>query len=161
MKLYELTNEFLSLENMASDISDELDATAFSELWESINLQFEEKAEKTACVIKNLLADAEALKAEENRLNLRRKRIEKSAESLKEYLEFNMIASDNKKITGKLFTLAIQKNQPSVVIDDESKLPDSCFIVKREVSKTAVKEYLTTGNADGAHLEQSESLRIK
>jgi hypothetical protein len=161
MKLYELTEEFSRLENMADGIDNEQDAQAFSELWAEIAGVFEDKAEKTACVIRNLEAEAKAIEEEEKRLRTRRKALEGSADRLRGYLEVHMTMNGLPKITGKLFTLAIQKNPPSLRLDTDS-LPDEWWVVKKEPDTSRVKDALKAGQiVDGAWLEQGQSLRIR
>jgi hypothetical protein len=146
---------------MAESIENEEDAAAFSQLWSEINGKFEDKAENTACVIKNLEADAKAIEEEEKRLRARRKKLETSAESLKFYLEYHMKTTDVQKVTGKLFTLAIQKNPPSLKLD-QTTLNDKWWVVKREPDNAKIKDALKSGEKiDGAWLEQGESLRIR
>ena len=75
------------------------------------------------------------------------------------------------EITGKtrfktgLFSFGIQKNAPSVVIDtDINNLPPEFLKFREpEVNKTKLKEAIMNGeDLEGfAHLEQSESLRIR
>jgi hypothetical protein len=161
MKLYELTDEFARLEIMADGIDNEQDAEAFSQLWAEIAGAFEDKAERTACVIRNLEAEAKAIKEEEDRLRARRKSLETSSDRLRGYLETHMTLNGLPKITGKLFTLAIQKNPPSLRLDAES-LPDAWWIVKREPDTSRVKDALKAGQEiQGAWLESGQSLRIK
>lgn len=161
MKLYELTEEFTRLEMMADSIETAEDAEAFSQLWAEIAVDFEAKAESTACVIRNLEAEAKAIEEEEKRLRARRKALEGSSERLRDYLETHMTMNGLPKITGKLFTLAIQKNPPSLRLDTES-LPDEWWIIKKEPDTSRVKDALKAGEAvPGAWLESGQSLRIR
>lgn len=161
MKLYELTEQFRKLEEMACGIDCQEDSDALSALWAEIADGFEEKAERTAMVIKNLSAESEAIKAEEERLRLRRKAIESSADNLKGYLEAHMKATGINKVQGKLFTLSIQKNPPSLKLDEE-KLADGWWRIKREPDSAKIKDAIKDGqDVTGAWLEQGESLRIR
>lgn len=62
-----------------------------------------------------------------------------------------------------LFSFKIQKNPPSLVVDDESKVPEEFVKIKREIDKTALKKFVkdNENSLDFAHLEQKESLRIR
>jgi len=66
MKLYELTGEWLSLMEMADD--PELDEQAFQDTTEALEGDIDEKVENICKMIKNMEADADALKAEEKGL---------------------------------------------------------------------------------------------
>ena len=161
MKLYELTDEFRRLEEMADSIESSEDADAFSKLWQEIEVAFEVKAEKTACVIRNLESEADAIKEEEKRLASRRKALESSSGKLRDYVETHMTMNGLPKIQGKLFTLAIQKNPASLKLNTE-ELPDSWWVIKREPDNARVKEALKAGEViHGAWLENGQSLRIK
>jgi hypothetical protein len=162
MKLYELTEEFNRLESMVEDIDSEQDSSAFTQLWDEINGKFEDKAESTACVIRNLEAQAKAIEEEEKRLRSRRKALEGGADRLKTHLESHMTINGIPKITGKLFTISIQKNPPALKVDQAS-LPDDWWIIKREPDNSRIKEALRTGATvvQGAWLEQGQSLRIR
>jgi hypothetical protein len=49
-----------------------------------------------------------------------------------------------------------------VEITDETALPDEAFVIKREVSKTAIKRLLEDGmEIDGAQMKENFSLQIK
>ena len=160
MKLYELSEQFAKLEVMAEAIDTQEDSQAFSQLWEEINMAFEEKADNTACVIRNLKAEAEAIKQEEERLKLRRQALDSSAERLKSYLETHMTMNGIEKIKGKLFTVSIQKNPPSTKVD-QSLLGDQYLRVKREPDLVAINAALKLGPVEGAWQEQGQSLRIR
>lgn len=73
--------------------------------------------------------------------------------------------SGEKKLVCGTFTTSIQNNPPSVVLDVESikDIPE-VFIkyAEPEVDKAKIKEELSKGvELSFAHLEQSESLRIR
>ena len=60
------------------------------------------------------------------------------------------------------FTAKFQKNPPAVAVYDEKQIPEEYWVVKREISKSAIKDAIKGGKEiPGAKLESSESLRIK
>lgn len=162
--IYELTQDYLQILSMLED--PELDPQTLADTMEGIEGEFEIKAENYAKVMKNLEGDILAIKAEIDRLTSKKRVIENNIKSMKNNLQYAMETTGKTKFKTELFGFNIQKNTPSVVIDleDLSKLP-SQFIKQHEIEadKTAIKEALKRGeNLDGiAHLEQSESLRIK
>ena len=162
--LYEITQDYLQIAAMLEDA--ELDPQALADTMEGIEGEFEIKAENYAKVMKNLEGDILAIKAEIDRLSNKKKALENNIKTMKSALKMAMEATGKTKFKTELFGFNIQKNAPSVVIDleDLSKLP-SQFIKQHEIEadKTAIKEALKRGeNLEGiAHLEQSESLRIK
>ena len=88
---------------------------------------------------------------------------------MKRSLEQAMIVTGKTKFKTELFSFGIQKNTPSVVLsfDDKDaaeidKLPDRFVKVTKTVNKTAIKDAINAGEDIGfAHLEQSESIRIR
>lgn len=160
MTLYELTGQFLEVNEMAEN--GEIDDVTMQDTLESIECEIEVKAENYAKVIRNLESDMEALKKEEERLYERRKTIENNIKRIKKNLENCMIAVDKKKFKTDLFSFNIQKNTPSLVIDNKNSIPAE-YLIQQEpkVDTVNLKKYLKENDADFAHLEQSESLRIR
>lgn len=85
-----------------------------AELLAKVEGDFNRKAERVALFIRELQATAKAIKEEEERLRDRRKSRECAVDRLKRYLELQMLEHTIPRIEGKLVTLRIQKNPPSV-----------------------------------------------
>ena len=161
MKLYEITGQARLLDEFAGDISTPEDAQAFSELYAEIEGAFDAKAHSVCCVIKNATSEADALAEEIKRLTARKKAFESKAESLKNYIEYEMKKLDKKEVKTALFSLKFQKNQDSCEVD-ESGLEDKWFKIERKPDIAKIKETLKAGEKiDCAWLESSESLRIR
>ena len=161
MTLYELTNDYMMLLEMAED--PDTDPQAFADTLDGIEGAIEDKADGYARVIRQLTADAEALKEETERLTARRKSIESNVQRMKDALQSAMVTTGKTKFKTKLFSFGIRKNPASVVIDDEASVPDQ-FLIPQEpkIDKRAIKEMLKDGRLyQWAHLEQSESLTIR
>lgn len=159
-KLYELSQNYKNLEELLDnpDIAEEVIKEALSELDE----EWETKAENLAKLIKSLDVDVKGLKEEEQRLASRRKSLENRIANLKTYIEDNMKAVGKDKIKGKVFTLAIQNNPPSVEIVDDFKIPEKYFVVKKEIAKKEILNDLKQGiEVPGAQINQTASLRIR
>ena len=159
-KLYELTEQYNNLLELMDnpDVPQEL----LDESLNSINDELDVKLENIAKVIKSMEVDVKGLKEEEKRLADRRKSLENKIQNLKDYAENAMRATGVKKVKGKVFTLNIQNNAPSVLIKDLERIPNEYFKVKKEVDKTLLKEKLKEGQViEGAELQQTESLRIR
>ena len=79
MKLYELTDQYNQLLEMADcDIPEDV----LRDTLESISQEFDEKADSIACLIKDLDAEANAIRLEEVQLASRRKSRQKTADKL-------------------------------------------------------------------------------
>lgn len=162
--LYELTDEYRQLLDLASD--PEVDPEVLADTMEAIGGEIEIKADGYARVMRQLEADADAIKAEEARLSARRKSLENNIRRMKDALQAAMIATDKKKFKTELFSFGIQKNPVRLVIDKESTdhAPADYIIIQAPIwNKAKLKEDLKAGkDVEGiAHLEQSESLRIR
>ena len=168
MKLYELANALdelnAAIEN--GDIPDE----AIADTLESIELPFEEKADNIACLIKQFTANAEAIKAEEDRLKARRLAYLKRAERLTEYLEMCLTNAKRAKIETARNVISFRKTPPKVVIDNEAtfiewamKNADGLLNYgKPTVDRTAVKVALECGmEIEGVRIESSQKIAIK
>ena len=160
MTLYELTDEVYRLYEFAED--PECDEEVFKDTLEALQGDIEVKSDGYAKVIRQLEADQKAIEAEVERLETRKNTIKNRIKTMKESLQNAFTALDIQKMKTDLFTFYIQKNAPSVIIDDPEGVPDEFFKVKKELSKTSIKEAIEAGeDIRFAHLEQSESIRIR
>lgn len=162
-KLYEIKNELNELLLMADEQGLSLDD--IKDTMDGIEFEFEEKADSTAKMIKTLIADADSVKAEKDRLAKRETALRNSADNLKKYLETMMLEVDKKKFKTKLFSFNIQKNALSVKVEVEELLPKKYLIPQPDkVDKKQLLNDLKSGviEADeNMRLVQTESLRIR
>lgn len=163
MKLYEIAEEYAAL----LDIDDEeVDEQTLRDTLEAINMEFEDKADNYAKIIKTLAASASVLKAEEERLAARRKRLENRSLWLKKELEANMRFVGKTKFRTDLFSFNIQKNGglAPLVIDGAIEDIPGRFLIPQPpvVNNDAVRRLLSEKQVEWAHLEpRGESLRIR
>jgi len=118
-KLYELVGNYRSLMEMSDDEGGE----EFLAVMETLSGAIDNKVETCAKVVKNLEADKDSLKAEEERLSKRRKSIEGNIDRLKSYMREQMEGADKKKIKTALFTISVIKGREKVDFVDESLVP--------------------------------------
>ena len=162
--LYELKNEFNTLWEI---LEDELaDDETISGAWEVAQEDLADKLENCCKYIKNCETEIAGLKAEEERLNARRKAKENAIKRLKQLMQDAMTAAGEKKIQCGTFTTSIQNNAPSVVVDEQyiENIPSEYLRVKEpEIDKKKLLEDLKSGKElEGiAHLEVKQSLRIR
>lgn len=160
MTLYELTTDYAELLMLAED--PDIDEEAFIDTLEGIEGAIEDKADGYAKVIRQLTADAEALKAEADRLSNRRKSIEGNIDRMKKALQNTMTITGKTKFKTELFSFSVRKNPASVVITQAGKIPGHYWIPQPpKVDKAAIKRDIKDNPVDWAHLEQSESLVIR
>lgn len=162
--LYELSEQYKILEDMSYD--PEVDEQAIRDTMEALWGEIEEKADGYAKIIAGMKYDIEALKAEEQRLNARRKTLEARSEWLKDNLEANMREIGKTKFKTELFSFSIQKNgglQPLVIDGLIEDIPGRFLVPQPPVPNSeAIRKLLEEKQVDWAHLEpRGESLRIR
>ena len=165
MTLYELTSDYLNLLELAED--PDIDEQAFLDTLEGIEGALEDKADNYAKIMRMLEADTKGIKAEEDRLSARRKTIENNIKRMKSALQYAMEATGKTKFKTQLFSFNVQNNPASVVMDesDIENIPERFLKYKDpEIDRKAIKDAIKAGDQDAidiAHLEQSQSLRIR
>jgi hypothetical protein len=152
MKLYEINEAIL---NCVDPETGEADPEKLDELM----LMREEKLEGLALWVKDLKAEADAIKAEEKALAERRQAKERKAESIKAYLE--KVLAGQKFETSKA-VCSFRKGQKVEIIDLD-KIPDDYLrYSKPTADKTAIKAAIKDGiNIEGAELVDSVTMSIK
>jgi len=164
--LWEITQEFLAL----ASIIEEAGGEATDELMEELAISrenFSHKAEGYAKLILKWDSEIEAAAAEIKRIQAIKKTKENSVGRLKETLKAALLvfgqedAKGVKRFETPLVKLSTRKST-SIEITDENALPQEAFVIKKEVSKTAIKELLEAGAAiEGASVKESISLQIR
>lgn len=160
MKLYELTGQYLELEEMAAN--GEIDEQTFVDTMKSITEDIKSKADGYARVIRNLEANVEAYKNEEERLYSKRKTLENNIKRMKSNLQYCMCVTGEKKFKTELFSFNVKKNPKKLVVDKIEAVPEEFLIMQEpKVDTKALKEFVADNEVSYAHLEQGESLVIR
>lgn len=166
--LYELDAKIAELLETGFEMScvdaetGEIDETRLATYLESLQVDRKTKIDNIAVYVKNLEAEAVAIKAEEKRLKDRREAKERKAERLKNYIKASMLLQGEAKFETARVSMAL-RNSKAVVVD-ESKLESVYFINKivQSVDKKAIKQALEAGIlVEGAMLEERKNLQIK
>ena len=129
MTLYELTGQWLFLQEMAQDT--DIDSQLFADTMEALDAEIEEKAEAYASIIASLNADVEFLKFEINRLSERKKVLENNIDRMKRNLENSMVACGKEKFKTLHYSFNIQNNAPSLEVLSENLIPEQ-FLIPQE-----------------------------
>ena len=165
MELYKHTGEFLHATQIYQEAETDEQLALAEQTINAVQLSFQEKAIAVAHHILNLKADAIAISNEIERLQALENRAKKSEEWFKRYLQSAMEATQTNKIETPTLKLMIQNNPPSVVVDDESLIPDSYKRIvpaHYEIDKKKIGQTWKDGlGVAGTHVEQKQSLRIK
>lgn len=142
MTLYEINSAILNLADEDGEIAD------FAE-FDKLMLAREEKIENVALYYKNLKAEAEAIKNEEDALKKRRVSAESRAESLKNYLDY---ALAGEKFKTARVAVSYRKSEQTVLDKEfiawaKEKADHLLRYAEPEPRKTEIKERLKNGEA--------------
>lgn len=158
MNLYELSADLVALREM-----DEIEEV--QQIKEIIAGEIANKGKGIVQVVRSLESDADAIKAEIDRLNKLKKIKENNIKRLREYTKTCMEQMEVKKIETPVGNLTLRKGPSTLKIDDESKLPDKYLEIVQtyKVDKDLLKSDLKSGiEVEGAYMsESSMSLMIK
>ena len=158
MKLYEIDNAILDCIDL------ETGEVIDTEKLDALQMKRDAKIENVACWIKDLMAEANAIKADKQKLAERQKVAENKAESLKKWLAYAL--GGQKFITAKCAVSF--RNTESVEVTEEGlealmKGHDELLTYKApEPNKKAIKDAIKDGlSVAGVQLVQNVSTIIK
>lgn len=162
MTLYELTEQIRELSERewadpdTGEILDEDVACALN----ALTLARDEKIENIALWYKDTLAEAEAIKAEEKKLETRRRGKERLAESLKRYLDYSL---GGQKFSSPRVAISFRNvENGKTVIDDPTLVPIGYQKIMTEPIKSLIAKAIKAGvDVPGAHLEDSHTVIVR
>lgn len=168
MKLYELAADY---QNLLDAIENgDIPEIALCDTLESITTLLEDKADNIACMIKELTVEAEAIKAEEDKLKARRTAKLKRAQRLTEYLSECLTNAGRDKIETARNVITFRKTPGKVVFDNEKAFVEwaeknaGCFLktTAPTTDRTAIAVYIRDGGRlPGVRIESSQNISIK
>lgn len=168
MKLYEISDQYAALMDMADDIP----ADALADTLESIQADFDEKAINVALVIQNLKSDENQLKEEIDRLTVKKKAIKARQDRLREYLLTNMQAIKKINVKSPLINITLKRTPAKIDKSEdwesrfvnwaqENKRDDLLFFYDPEPDTKAIMRALDNGEDIPAKLVSGETVMIK
>ena len=166
LRLYQIADKFqmaLDAITAQADSDGVIPDTLVAEL-DALAGTFTEKAINVAAFIRSLEAEAAAIAELKKNFEKRMASLSNQALRLRDYLKAEMERTGILNVNHPWLALRIQVNPPSVVIEDEDRIPDD---FKETVSavkllKAEIGKALKAGQAvPGAHLEQSSRLVIQ
>lgn len=164
MTIYELAAQYEDFARLVEDgdIPDEAIADTFALL----DAEFDDKADALACIIKELGAEAEAIKAQETALKERRQRKESRAEYLRGLLSESMKRLDKTKIETSRNVISFRKSTALVIADEEdfkARHRELCQVEEVvKIPKKDITDRLKAGEEiSGAALETRQNLMIR
>ena len=153
MKLFEINEEIMKCVDVETGkIIDEVKL-------QQLQMARDIKIENIACWIKNILSDAEALKAQKQVFADRQKAAENKAESLKRYLSKVL---EGQKFTTDKVAVSFRKTS-SVNVTDITQLKEEYLkYADPTPDKTAIKNAIKAGkDVAGAEIVEGQSISIK
>lgn len=160
MTLYEMEQRYRSFLDMAEE--GELSEEALQDMREYLLTDIAEKLEGYGCVLRQLEADRDAVKAEKMRLATKQAQLENNIDMVREAMKTAMLLTDQKKVKTALFTFSTA-TRVALVLNVEAKLlPEQFQKVEYKPDNKGIAEYLKAGHeVPWAHLEQVQSLTVR
>lgn len=162
--LYTLANEYGDLISALEAAEDEAEAAEIWNRLDALEGSITDKAEAYARIVRNKQAEAEALKAEKQRLE----KLQKAAERISENLKSRLLDAMQRLNVGEIQTgigkWKIQTNPYSVTVLDEAAVPEEFRIPQPDKidQKGILKHFRETGKIlDGTEITRSKSLRLR
>ena len=152
MKMYEITA-------LEKEIDLEEDEEIRETLKEMVKIELEQKSSGIAKVILNQDSELSAIDVEIKRLQDIKKSKSRKMDKFNEYVIYNMQEMGIDKIQTSVGTLSIGKSVRTEV--DESKLPESAFIIEMVKKRKPIKELEEMGIVDGIEKVNNYTLKIK
>ena len=160
-EIFELQN----IKNMSLAIfdNDELDEQTKKDTQESIVALLENDSTPLFSIIKEKEAGIEAMKKLGNYYLEKARKDEVRVKKVKETIKDVMKGLEIKKIQTDIGSFTLRKNNPSLIIDDETKIPDIYkeIIYTEKIKKDEIKKDFKINKIEGCHLETTESVIIK
>lgn len=155
--IYELTAQAAALQQMLE--AEEIDEATYNDTIEALDIK--DKVQSICCVIKNIEAQAVAIKAEKDRLAKKQKTAENAVKRLKESLVYHMQVTNQAKVKTTLFNVALSSSKSLKVID-ETMIPQEYLIPQPDkVDVAGIRKALKDGaEIFGVEFEENPSLRI-
>lgn len=155
MNLFEIEDAIL--ECVDTETGDILDV----EKLEALEMERDKKISNLACWVKELRADAAAIKAEKKALEGRMMAKNNLADRISNYLEKYL---NGEKFEDSRCAISYRKSTSTEIADDldVNTLPDNCKTITVTANKTAIKEALNSGaKIDGCALVVKNNIQIK
>jgi hypothetical protein len=164
VSLYNLAAEYRAAADKLADL--ELDPQTVSDTLEGMAGELEAKGVAVVMAARSMEALAASIKQAEQEMADRRKRLEKRAEWLREYVRGAMEHTGLKRIECPHFVISLRANPEAVDVFDAAQVP-AAFMKTPEPppaapDKTAIKQALKDGvDVPGARLVRGQRLEVR
>lgn len=164
--LYSLTTEFQSLLDAISE--GEIPEEAIADTIEGLQGEIDDKIDHVLDAFKTLIAEAEAIKAEEKRLSERRHRKEAASEKIKAYLHDELLKLGKARHESARHSVSFRRSSRVVVTNNEEFIKwaldnnrDDLYHIKvsREPNKDALSK--ESGEIPYVQIVTNQNIQIK
>lgn len=155
MTIFDIDEAILNL------VDEETGEVVDIEALEALEMERDKKVSNIACWIKQLDAEAEAIKAEKKKLADRQTAKENKAKALREFLARVL---NGEKFEDARCKVSYRRSESVEVADDidYNYIPDEYIKVTKAIDKTAIKTAIKAGHAyKGVQLVQNTSIQVK
>jgi len=161
--LYQLTERWNTLLEGCWHVDEETGEVFTPEDIDEVQASFEEKAENVALFIKNLEADAKAMRDEEESLRARRQRNERHAERLKNYLLECLGKAGKRSFETPKALVSLRRSTVASVLDESAVPPEFLKTsIRTTPDKRAIKYALKEGKSiPGCALATHDTISIR
>lgn len=167
LTLFEIAAEYRAITDVLMDSG--CDEQTLSDTLEGEAWPLELKAQNYGFVIRNLEANADAIKTAIEQMGKRYVAIESRADALRERLKTGLEIAGVSKLECPHFTITIKKNPPKIEVWDEKQIPAAYMRTpepppppKAVVDKAAIKAAIDAGtDVPGAKKVQGTRIEIK
>lgn len=165
MRLYEISNEYLSL--LEAIENGEIPEECIADTLEAVKGEIDIKADNIACMLKNLIAEEEAINAEIVKLRARKEAKHRQCESLREYLSNILQGLGIYKIETARNAISFRKSE-AVETDEgfiewaRANRDDLLTYGTPKANLTEIKKLIKSGTEiEGARLVERQNIQIK
>lgn len=164
-KLSLIKSELKEIDNIVTFLeSEELDEKTINDTKESVVALLEEKSNQLELILKDLEIKENQCKEIAKFYADKAKQASEKRKALKELIITTMVGLGAKRLETTTGTFTIKNNAPSLIIDDESLIPQKFIthISSTKIEKNEIKKKIKNGaEIPGVHLETTQSLLVK
>lgn len=165
MKLYEIAQEYRAFADALEN--GEIPEEAITDTLEAINSEFSDKIDSIACIVKGLRGEAELIKAEIDSLSARKKRKEREAERLIEYIRMALEAVGKQKFETARNRISFRASNAVRITDEAAFIEwarDNCpeaIKVEESALKSVIADLINTTNVPYVAIDKKNNIVIK
>jgi len=163
LRLYQIADDYLTALEALAEMED-LPPEAIADTLEGLAGRFQDKAANVAAYIRTLDAEATAIADARQAMERRQSALERHAGRLRDYLKGQMERTGIPRVKNPWVSVRVQPNPPSVVIEDETLLPERFKqpVTTLKLLKSEIARALKAGESVfGAHLQTTTRLVIQ